>query len=91
MSASIITIQLYAPSNVRYGASLRTTQESNNLLCDSYVQANGYAELASRAATSELEQLTEQVAHLRGLNGAATDNFDNMAEYGRGMSVFFEV
>ena len=40
---------------------------------------------------SELDQLTQQVAHLQGLNGAATDKFNEMAEYGRGMSVFLEV
>ena len=55
------------------------------------LQANEFAGLASQAATSELEQLTQQVAHLQALNGAATDKFNDMAEYGRGMSVFLEV
>ncbi len=54
-------------------------------------QAQEFAELASRASVSELDQLTQQVAHLQGLNGAATDKFNEMAEYGRGMSVFLEV
>ena len=55
------------------------------------VQALEFAELASRASVSELDQLTQQVAHLQGLNGAATDKFNEMAEYGHGMSVFLEV
>ena len=63
------------------------------MICEYAValQVSEYAKQASRMVATDLEQLTVQVAHLQGLNGTAADKYNEMADFGRGMSVFLEV